>query len=133
QMQPRQLAGLFAAVEPPPAELEPESDDASEVAAPRERGKLLQSRKMDLVLDDAVLHAAPLRRPQQGQALRGGRGYRLLAIDVLAGGERLFQQRDAALRCGRVEEDGVGRGSERGVGRGGPVRVLIGARPGGGG
>src|SRR5262249_12547117 len=46
----RPLAGLLAAVEHPPAELEPESDDASEVAALRERGKLLQSRKMDLVL-----------------------------------------------------------------------------------
>src|SRR5262249_22289678 len=55
----RPLAGLLTAVEHPPAELEPESHDAPELAAPRQRGKLLQSRKMNLVLNHAVLHAAP--------------------------------------------------------------------------
>src|SRR6516165_5235195 len=59
----RPLAGLLAAVEHPPAEFELESHDAPERAAPRERGELLQSRKMDLVLDHAVLDAAPLRLP----------------------------------------------------------------------
>src|SRR5262249_20197638 len=95
----RALAGLLAAIEHPPAELELESDDAPERAAPRQRGEFLQSRKMDLVLDDAVLDAAPSRLPQQGHALRRGRGHWLFAIDVLAGGERLLHHRDAALRC----------------------------------
>ena len=127
----RALAGLLAAVEHPPAELEPESHDAPERAAARERGKLLQSRKMDLVLDDAMFDAAPARLPQQGQALPGGRGQRLFAIDVLAGGDRLFQHGDASLRCGRVEEDRVGGICERGVEIGGPIRELVGARDGG--
>ena len=127
----RALTGLLAAVEHPPAELEPESHDAPERAAARERGKLLQSRKMDLVLDDAMFDAAPARLPQQGQALPGGRGQRLFAIDVLAGGDRLFQHGDASLRCGRVEEDGVGGVRERGVEIGGPIRELVGARDGG--
>src|SRR5262249_30681269 len=43
----RALAGLLAAVEHPPAELELESHDAPERAGPRERGKPLQSRQMD--------------------------------------------------------------------------------------
>src|SRR5262249_56130562 len=80
----RPLAGLLAAVEHPPAELELESHHAPELPAARERGELLQSRQMDLVLDDAVLDAAPARLPQQSQALRGGRGHRLFTIDVLA-------------------------------------------------
>src|SRR5262249_45831904 len=67
----RALAGLLAAVERPPAELELESRDAPERAAPRERGELLQSGQMDLVLDHAMLDAAPARLPQQGHALRG--------------------------------------------------------------
>src|SRR5215468_3096258 len=57
----RPLAGLLAAVEHPPAELEAESHHAPELPAARERGELLQSRQMDLVLDDAVLDAAPPR------------------------------------------------------------------------
>src|SRR5262249_62121368 len=101
----RPLAGLRAAVEHPPAELELESHDAPELAASRQRGKLLQPGKMDLVLDHAVLHAAPPRRLQQGQALRGGRGHGLFAIDVLAGGDRLFQHRDPALRYARLDAD----------------------------
>src|SRR5215831_11645471 len=52
---------------PKEAELEPESHDAPELAAPRQRGKLLQPGKMDLVLDHAVLHAAPARLLQQGE------------------------------------------------------------------
>src|SRR5215831_4199913 len=127
----RPLAGLLAAVEHPPAELELESPDAPELAAPRQRGKLLQPGKMDLVLDYAVLHAAPARRPQQAQPLRSGRGYWLFAIDVLAGGERLFQHGDAPLRCGRVEEDRVGGIRERRVEIDGPIRELVGARHGG--
>jgi hypothetical protein len=125
------LAGLLAAVEHPPAEFEPKSHDAPELAAPRQRGKLLQSRKMNLVLDHVMLDAAPLRRLQQGEPLRGGRGHGLFAIDVLADGECLFQHGDALLRCGGVEEDRVGGVRERGVEIGGPIRELVGARHGG--
>src|SRR5262249_57614980 len=86
----RPLAGLLAAVEHPPTELEPEASNASERAARGERGKLLQPRKMHLVLDHAMLAAARLRLLQQGQTLRGGRRHRLLAIHVLAGGHCPF-------------------------------------------
>src|SRR5262249_40505330 len=119
----RALAGLLAAVEHPPAELELESRDTPERASPRERGELLQSREMDLVFDHAVLDAAPLRLPQQGHALRGGRGQRLFAIDVLVGRDCLLQHGDAALRRRRVEEDGVGGGGGRRGGDGGGGRA----------
>src|SRR5437016_2679362 len=54
----RALAGLLAAVEHPPTEIETESDNASELSASRERGKLLQTGEIDFVLDDAMLEAA---------------------------------------------------------------------------
>ena len=104
----RPLARPSHAVEHPPAEFEPESDDPAERAAARERGKLLQAGQMDLVLDDAVLESARLRLLQQRVRFRQRRRHRLLAIDVLAGGDRLFDRMPTRCsgRC-RIEEDRV--------------------------
>src|SRR5262249_7197552 len=51
----RALTRPVAAIEHPPAELKPKGDDAPEHTALDERGKLLQPRQVDLVLDRAVL------------------------------------------------------------------------------
>src|SRR4029077_9420857 len=84
----RALAGPLAAVEHPPTEIEPESDDASQLAARHERGELAEARKMHLVLDDAVLEPAALCLAQQRERLRGLRRHRLFPVDVLARGDR---------------------------------------------
>ena len=57
----RPLARPLAAVEHPPAELEPEADDAPERAARVSAASFANARQMDLVLDRAVLEPARLR------------------------------------------------------------------------
>src|SRR5260370_33372470 len=83
---------------------------------------------MKLVLDHAMLAAARLRLPQQRARLSGGRRHRFFAIDVLAGGDRLFENRGALLRGRRIEEDRVSGIGERGVEIGGPSRERAHAR-----
>src|SRR5260370_29685481 len=83
---------------------------------------------MKLVLDHAMLAAARLRLPQQRARLRGGRRHRFFAIDVLAGGDRLFENRGTLLRRRRIEKDRVSRLGDRGVEIGGPLRALVSAR-----
>ena len=46
---------------------------------------------------------------------------------MLAGGQRLAEDRDPLLGRGRIEEDRPGRVRERGVEVGGPFRDVVGA------
>jgi hypothetical protein len=124
----RPLRRAVAAVEHPPAELEPESDDAPELAPPGEGGELLQSGQIDLVFDRAVLAPARFGFFEQGKALRGGGRHRLFGIDVLAGRQRPGEDGDALLGRGRIEKDRPGRVRKRGVEIGGPFRDVVSAR-----
>src|SRR5262249_19042324 len=99
------LAGPLAAVEHPPAEIEPEPDEASQLAAGHERGELAETRKMHLILHDAVFAPAVACLVQQRERLRSRRRHRLFAIDVLAGGDRLLENGHALLCRRRIEED----------------------------
>ena len=96
-----------------------------------ERGKFLQPRQMDLVLDDAVPEPARRRLLQQCVSLRRRRRHRLLAIDVLAGGDRLLEHRDALLRGAGIEEHAVGGVRQRDGEIAAPIRDVVGARDGG--
>ena len=76
---------------------------------------------MDLVLDYAGLQPARLRRAQQREPLLHRRRHRLLAVDVLAGGDRLGQRCDALAGRRRVKKDRkIGLGQRR-IEIGGPL------------
>ena len=76
--------------------------------------ELHQAGQEELVLHDAMLQAARLRLARDGERIgEVGRG-RLLAIDVLAGGERLPDQLGPHLRRAGIEEELVLAVGERG-------------------
>ena len=76
--------------------------------------ELHQAGQEQLVLHDAMLQAARLRLARDGKRIgEVGRG-RLLAIDVLAGGERLPDQFRPHLRRAGIEEELVLAIGERG-------------------
>jgi hypothetical protein len=62
---------------------------------------------------------------EQAAARRRARRERLFGIDVLAGGDRLFQRADALLGCRRVEEDRMIRARQRKIEIRRPVREPV--------
>ena len=87
----------------------------------RRMRELLQAGEEQLVLHDAVLEAGAARLLGQRDGDAEVVGDRLLAVDVLAGVERLRQQLGAHQRGAGVEEDGVVGVGERGVEVGAPA------------
>ena len=105
----------------PVAELAARSDDAPEEAGLDEPSQLDQPGQEELVLDDADLDTRVAGRAGQRQRGLHVGGDRLLAVDVLAGGDRGLDRRRARRRELRVEVDLVRGVRERGVEVGGPL------------
>ena len=110
----------------PVAELTPHSDDSPEEAGVTQPPQLQQAGQEQLVLDDAVLDACGAREPSQleggGQILRDG----LLAVDVLARGDRCAQGGCPLRRGLSVEIDVVvGAGQASGEIGGPPLELVL--------
>ena len=109
----RRLAPV--ALEHPVAELAAHREDAAEEAGVVQHFDLAQAGQVELVLHHAALDALVLRRLRHrdrfGERLR----HRLLAIDMLAGGDRLAQQADAHLGRAGIKENGVVLVGQRGI------------------
>src|SRR2546426_4334413 len=103
----RTLRWNAVAFEYPVAELAADREDLSEEALLAQFLQLEQARQPELVLHHAVLHARLLRRRIELLGLGEGRGHGLLAVDVLACGDRALQQFWSQLSRGRIEEDFV--------------------------
>ena len=86
---------------------------------------LEQARQEQLVLHHAVLDAARLGEAANLQRLLQIGGDRLLAVDVLAGRDRLLKDRRAHLRGRRVEQDLVGGIGDLRVEIGAPAQVAV--------
>lgn len=100
------------AFEDPVTELTAHGEDLAEEAAIAQHGDLAQPRQEELVLDDTVLDAATLCRSRNRERLLQRLRDRLLAIDMLAGRNRLLKKLDAHLRRTGIEEDriaGIGK------------------------
>ena len=80
---------------------------------------------MDLVLYDAMLASARLHLLQKCVRLCQARRQRLLAIDVLAGANCLFDRMDALPGRCRIEEDRVLAARQRGIEIGAPIRNRV--------
>ena len=103
----RPLRLLPVALEHPVAEFAAHREHAAEEAGIAQERQLLQAGQEQLVLHRAVLDAFFVGELQDLDSfLEIGRD-RLLAIDVLAGIDRLGQQRWTRLRGRGIEEDGV--------------------------
>ena len=89
----------------PVAELAAHAKDLAEEAGVDQRLQLHHARQPQLVLHDAVLDARLLRDLVQFVGRLGGDRRRLLAIDMLAGGDRLLDRIGAAAGGLRVEVD----------------------------
>ena len=114
----------------PVAELAAGGDDAPEEAGLHEPAQLQQAGQEELVLHDADLHAGVASvAGERERGLDVGRD-RLLAVHVLAGGDRGLDGRRARRRQLRVEVDLIRRVGERGgeVGRPALEPVLGGQR-----
>jgi hypothetical protein len=125
----RPLRRLPVALEHPVAELAAHREHAAEeagIAQPRAS----QAGQEQLVLHDAVLDALLLGEPADRERLVEIGRDRLLAIDVLAGRDRLGQQRRRASAWSRRRRRRCRRVGERRVEVGGPARdaVLLGER-----
>ena len=115
----RALGRLQVALEDPIAELAPHREHASEEAGIAQHLQFQETGQEELVLHDAVLDAAFFGEPRDGKRVGKVGRARLLAIDMLAGLDRLADHGRPHLRGARVEEDLVRRIGERGrkVGR----------------
>ena len=120
----RPLRLLPAALEHPIAELAAHREHAAEEAGVAQERQLLQARQEQLVLHRAVLDALCIGEPQHRHRFFEVGRDRLLAIDMLAGVDRLGQQRRPRLRGRGVEEDGVVLVGQRLVEIGGPALDL---------
>src|SRR3954464_9131647 len=87
----RALRRLPVALEDPIAELALDREDAAEETAIDEELQLDEAGQEELVLDDAVLHPGVARQAIEGERVGERLGARLLAIDVLALGDRLLE------------------------------------------
>src|SRR5262249_17678273 len=121
----RPLRRLPVALEHPVAELAAHREDAPEEAGVDQYLELEQAGKKELVLHDAVLDAGRFRRARHVDGIRQSFGDRLLAINVLAGRDRLAQELGAQLGRGGVEEERVLAVLERGVEVAGPAREAV--------
>ena len=97
----RPLRRLPVALEHPVAELAAHRDDAPEEAGIDQHLELEQARQKELVLHHAVPDAGLFRGARHLDRVIERLGDRLLAIDVLAGGDRLVQQLGAQLASWR--------------------------------
>src|ERR1700730_17899471 len=95
------------ALEHPVAELAAHRDDAPEERGIDQGAQLEEPGEKQLVLHDAVPDPRLLRRGSYGERIAEVLRDRLLAIDVLAGGDRLVQQPGAQLGRGGIEEQRV--------------------------
>ena len=103
----RSLRRLVVAFEHPVAELAAHAQNPTEEAVVDQLLQLADAGEEELVLHHAVLHVRALRRARQIEGLDRGRRERLLAVDVLAGGNRSPHVVDAGARERRVEVDRV--------------------------
>src|SRR3954454_18040627 len=86
----RPLGLLPGAFEHPIAELAAHREDAAEEAGIDEGAQFSQARQIELVLDDAGLDATSRGELRRLQRRCEAVGDRLLAIDMLAGADRLL-------------------------------------------
>src|SRR5215472_10429408 len=119
------LRRLPVALEHPIAELAAHREDAPEEAGLDQHLELEQPGKKELVLHHAVLDASRFGRARHVERIRERLGDRLLAINVLAGRDRLAQELCAQLGGGGVEEQRVLAVLERGVEVAGPAREPV--------
>src|SRR5215510_7665444 len=124
----RPLRRLPVALEHPIAELAAHRESAAEEAGVDQHLELEQPAKKELVLHHAVLDPGRFRRARYVKRIRERLGDRLLAINVLAGRDRLAQELGAQLGRGGVEEERVLAVLERGVEIAGPAREAVGLR-----
>ncbi len=117
----RPLRGLPVALEHPVAELAAHRKDLAEETAVAQHLQLQEAGQPELVLHHAVLDAGFLRRLVEVHGLGKRRRDRLLAVDMLARGDRALQERRAQLRGGGIEEDFVLRILQRLGEIGGPA------------
>ncbi len=103
------------ALEHPVAELAAHRQDAAEEAGVLQHFDLAQAGQVELVLHHAALDAFVARCLRDRERFRERLRHRLFAIDVLAGRDRLAQERDAHLGRAGVEEHRVVRAGEGGV------------------
>ena len=118
----RTLRLLPVALEHPVAELTAYRQHPPEEAGVAQEGELLQARQEQLVLHRAMLHTLGVGELDHVNGLLEPGRDRLLAIDVLAGADRLGQQSGPRLRGRGIEEDRVGLVGQRLVEIGGPAR-----------
>ena len=121
----RPLRLLPVALEHPVSELSAHGGDPPEESGIAQERQLLQSRQEQLVLHGAVLDAlGGCELEHRDGFIEVGRD-RFLAVDVLAGADRLHQQRGPCLRGRGVKEDGVVLGTERLLQLRCPARYLV--------
>ena len=113
------------ALEHPVPEFAAHAQDAAEEPVFHQSLELTDAGEEQLVLHDAVLHAAPAGRPCELERLGHGRGDRLLAVDVLAGRDGATHVADAEARHRGVEVDLVRRVREAGVQVGRDARQAV--------
>src|SRR5262249_33817053 len=83
----RALRRLPVALEDPVAEIALDREDAAEEAAVDQAPQLHQARHEELVLHHTMAHAPAPRRAVERHCVVEAAGGRLLAIDMLAGGD----------------------------------------------
>src|SRR5262249_56906652 len=101
-------------------------EEAPEEAGIDQRLELAQARQEQLVLYHAMPNAGLCRGACDIERVLERLGDRLLAVDVLASGDRLAQQLRAQLGGGSIEEQRVFAVRKRGVEIGGPARDAVG-------
>src|SRR5262249_47050486 len=119
------LRRLPVAFEHPITELAAHRKNAAEETGLDQHLELEQAGQKDLVLHHAVLDAGFFRRARDVERVRERLGHRLLAIDVLAGGDRAAQELRAQLGGGGVEKERVLAAPEGGIEVSGPARDAV--------
>src|ERR1039458_5873882 len=114
------LGGHRVALEDPIAEFAAHAEDTSEEAQVHQGFQFQQAGQPELVLYHSVFDACRLGEPEEFERDFEAVGDRLLAVDVLAGGDGLFDVRGAAVGGLRVEVDGIVGASEDAIQIGGP-------------
>ena len=121
----RALRRLPVTLEHPIAELATDREDAAEETGIDQRLELEETRQKQLVLHHAVADAGLVRGAGHVEGIVQCLGDRLLAIDVLAGRDRLVQQLRPQLCRGGIEEQCIVLARERRIEIGGPARDTV--------
>src|ERR1035438_510803 len=116
----RALGGHRVALEDPIAKFAAHAEDTSEEAQVHQGFQFQQAGQPEFVLHDAVLDTCLLGEREEFQRDFEAVGNRLLAVNVLAGGDGLFDVAGAAVGGLRVEVDGIVRAVEDAIEIGGP-------------